>query len=278
VDLILQAVILGVVQGLTEFLPISSSGHLIVVPALFGWDDTFLDSLAFSVMLHLATLLALLVYFRDDWLRLIPAGLAALGDRSFKGDPDRRLAWLLAVTTIPAVFAGVLLNDLAETTFREPRLVAVTLVIGAAILWLADRAASRTRHMDELTFPIAIGIGAAQALALVPGISRSGISIAAGLFAGLNRPDAARFAFLMATPITFGAGLWELRKLLSGEAGVSVELAPLAAGMLASLLSGLLAIAVLLRFLRSHGVGVFVAYRVGLAALIVVAWLGLRVI
>ncbi len=277
-DLILQAVILGVVQGLTEFLPISSSGHLIVVPALFGWDDTFLDSLAFSVMLHLATLLALLVYFRDDWLRLIPAGLAALGDRSFKGDPDRRLAWLLAVTTIPAVFAGVLLNDLAETTFREPRLVAVTLVIGAAILWLADRAASRTRHMDELTFPIAIGIGAAQALALVPGISRSGISIAAGLFAGLNRPDAARFAFLMATPITFGAGLWELRKLLSGEAGVSVELAPLAAGMLASLLSGLLAIAVLLRFLRSHGVGVFVAYRVGLAALIVVAWLGLRVI
>jgi len=278
VDLILQAVILGVVQGLTEFLPISSSGHLIVVPALLGWDDTFLDSLAFSVMLHLATLLALLVYFRDDWLRLIPAGLAALRDRSFKGDPDRRLAWLLAVTTIPAVFAGVLLNDLAETTFREPRLVAVTLVIGAAILWLADRAASRTRHMDELTFPIAIGIGAAQALALVPGISRSGISIAAGLFAGLNRPDAARFAFLMATPITFGAGLWELRKLLSGEAGVSVELAPLAAGMLASLLSGLLAIAVLLRFLRSHGVGVFVAYRVGLAALIVVAWLGLRVI
>ncbi len=277
-DLILQAVILGVVQGLTEFLPISSSGHLIVVPALLGWDDTFLDSLAFSVMLHLATLLALLVYFRDDWLRLIPAGLAALRDRSFKGDPDRRLAWLLAVTTIPAVFAGVLLNDLAETTFREPRLVAVTLVIGAAILWLADRAASRTRHMDELTFPIAIGIGAAQALALVPGISRSGISIAAGLFAGLNRPDAARFAFLMATPITFGAGLWELRKLLSGEAGVSVELAPLAAGMLASLLSGLLAIAVLLRFLRSHGVGVFVAYRVGLAALIVVAWLGLRVI
>jgi undecaprenyl-diphosphatase len=275
VDLVVQAVILGIVQGLTEFLPISSSGHLIVVPALLGWNDAFLDSLAFGVMLHLATLLALLVYFRDDWLRLVPAGLAALRDRSFRGDPDRRLAWLLAVTTIPAVIAGLLLNDLAETTFREPRLVAVTLVAGAAILWLADRVAGRSRRMDNLTFPIAIGIGAAQALALVPGISRSGISISAGLFVGLDRPDAARFAFLMATPITFGAGIWEARKLLAGEAGVAVQLVPLVAGMLASLVAGLLAIAVLLRYLRSHGVGVFVAYRIALAALIVVAWLGL---
>ncbi|NJD30082.1 MAG: undecaprenyl-diphosphatase UppP [Chloroflexi bacterium] len=274
-DLIVQAVILGVVQGLTEFLPISSSGHLILVPAFFGWDEGFLESLAFSVMLHLATLLALLVYFRDDWLRLVPAGLATLRDRSFRDDPDRRLAWLLAATTIPAVIAGVLLNDLAETTFREPRLVAVTLVIGAAILWLADRVAARTRHMENLTFPIAIGIGAAQALALVPGISRSGISISAGLFAGLDRPSAARFAFLMATPITFGAGLWELRKLLAGEAGVDIPLAPLVAGMVASLVSGLVAIAVLLRFLRTHGVGIFVAYRIALAALVVVAWLGL---
>jgi undecaprenyl-diphosphatase len=275
VDPIVQAVILGLVQGLTEFLPISSSGHLILVPALLGWDDAFLESLAFSVMLHLATLLALLIYFRDDWLRLIPAGLAALRDRSFRADPDRRMAWLLAATTIPAVIAGVALNDLIETAFREPRLVAVTLVIGAAILWLADRVGSRTRDLQDVTFPLAIVLGAAQALALVPGISRSGISIAAGLFAGLDRPDAARFAFLMATPITFGAGLWELRKLLGGEAGVDVQLAPLAAGMLAALVSGLLAIAVLLRYLRSHGVGIFVMYRVALAALVVVAWLGL---
>jgi undecaprenyl-diphosphatase len=245
------------------------------VPALLGWDDAFLESLAFSVMLHLATLLALLIYFRDDWLRLIPAGLAALRDRSFRADPDRRMAWLLAATTIPAVIAGVALNDLIETAFREPRLVAVTLVIGAAILWLADRVGSRTRDLQDVTFPLAIVLGAAQALALVPGISRSGISIAAGLFAGLDRPDAARFAFLMATPITFGAGLWELRKLLGGEAGVDVQLAPLAAGMLAALVSGLLAIAVLLRYLRSHGVGIFVMYRVALAALVVVAWLGL---
>jgi undecaprenyl-diphosphatase len=274
-DQLIQAVVLGIVQGLTEFLPVSSSGHLIVIPALLGWDDPFIDSLAFSVMLHVATLLALLLYFRTDWLRLIPAGLAAIRDRSFREDPDRRLAWLLAATTVPAIIAGVLLNDVIETAFREPRLVAVTLVIGAAILWLADRLGSRTRPIDGMNFPTAFGIGAAQAFALVPGISRSGISIAAGLFAGLDREASARFAFLMATPITAGAGLWEFRKIISGEAGVDLPLVPLAAGMIAALVAGLFAIAGTLRFLRTHSVGVFVVYRIALAALVVVAWLGL---
>jgi len=274
-DQIVQAVVLGVVQGLTEFLPVSSSGHLIVVPALLGWDDPFIESLAFSVMLHVATLLALLIYFREDWLRLIPAGLAAIRDRSFRGDADRRLAWLLAASTVPAVIVGIALNDLIETVFREPRLVAITLVIGAAILWIADRLGSRRREMTSLTFPTAVGIGAAQALALVPGVSRSGISISAGLFAGLDRESAARYAFLMATPITAGAGLWELRKIVTGEAGVDLPIVPLLAGMAASLVAGLLAIAVLLRYLRSNGVGIFVVYRLALAALVVVAWLGL---
>jgi undecaprenyl-diphosphatase len=272
---LVQAVVLGIVQGLTEFLPVSSSGHLIVVPALLGWDDPFIDSLAFSVMLHIATLLALLVYFRADWLRLIPAGLAAIRDRSLGDDPDRRLAWLLAVATIPAVIVGVALNDAIETSFREPRLVAVTLVLGAAILFVADRVGTRSKGMDSISFPVAAGIGAAQALALVPGVSRSGISISAGLFAGLDRESAARFAFLMATPVTAGAGLWELRKIVSGEAGVDLPLVPLFAGMVAALVSGLLAIAVLLRYLRTHGLGVFVVYRLALAILVVVAWLGL---
>lgn len=274
-DQIVQAVVLGLVQGLTEFLPVSSSGHLIVVPALLGWHDPFIESLAFSVMLHVATLLALLIYFRTDWLRLIPAGLATVRDRSFRGDPDRRLAWLLVASTVPAVIVGVLLNDVIETAFREPRLVAMTLVAGAVVLWLADRLGSRTRDISALTFPIAFGIGAAQALALIPGVSRSGISISAGLFAGLDREAAARFAFLMATPITAGAGLWELRKILNGEAGVDLPLVPLAAGMVAALLAGLAAITVLLRYLRSHGTGIFVAYRIAFAALVVVAWLGL---
>lgn len=272
---LVQAIVLGIVQGLTEFLPVSSSGHLIVVPALLGWDDPFIESLAFSVMLHVATLLALLIYFRSDWLRLIPAGLATLRDRSFEGDPDRKLAWLLAAATVPAVIVGLLLNDLIETTFREPRLVAVTLVAGAAVLWIADRVGSKQREISGLTFRAAIGIGAAQALALVPGVSRSGISISAGLFAGLDREASARFAFLMATPITAGAGLWEVRKIISGEVGVELPIVPLLAGMAASLVAGLLAIAVLMRYLRTNGVGIFVAYRIALAALVVVAWLGL---
>ena len=272
---VFQAIVLGIVQGLTEFLPISSSGHLIIVPALLGWHDPFIESLAFAVMLHVATLAALLIYFARDWARLIPAGLAALRDRSFRGDPDRRLAWLLAATTVPAVIVGVALNDLIETAFREPHLVAITLVAGAIILWLADRMGRKTRSIEELGFGTAFGIGAAQALALIPGVSRSGISIAAGLFAGLDREAAARFAFLMATPITAGAGIWEARKILSGEAGVDLPVLPLLAGMIAALLAGLVAIAVLLRYLRTHGVGIFVVYRIALAAFVVVAWLNL---
>ncbi|HEY8868681.1 MAG TPA: undecaprenyl-diphosphatase UppP [Candidatus Limnocylindrales bacterium] len=267
-----QAFVMGIVQGLTEFLPVSSSGHLIVVPAILGWHDPFIDSLAFTVMLHMGTLVALLIYFRNDWLRLIPAGLAAIRDRSLRGDPDRRLAWLLAVATVPAVIAGLALNDAIEGAFREARLVAVTLVIGAAILWLAERWGTRTKGINDVTFPVAFGIGAAQAVALVPGISRSGISISAGLFAGLDRESAARFSFLMATPITAGAGLYEIRKLVVGQAGVTaVPVAALAIGMLAALLAGLAAIAFLLRFLRTYPTTVFIVYRV-LAAAVIVAW------
>ena len=274
-DITIQALVLGIVQGLTEFLPVSSSGHLLVVPWLLGWRDPFIDSLAFSVMLHVATLLALLVYFRADWLRLIPAGLATIRDRSFRGDLDRRLAWLLAVSTVPAVIAGVVLNDLIETAFREPRLVAITLTLGAAILWVADRTGRRTGQTADVSFPVAFGIGAAQALALVPGISRSGISISAGLFAGLTREAAARFSFLMATPITAGAAIWEVRKLVTGEAGVEIDPGALVIGMAAALVSGVAAISLTLRYLRTHPTTLFVVYRLVLAAVIVMAWLGL---
>lgn len=266
---------MGIVQGLTEFLPVSSSGHLIVVPALLGWHDPFIESLAFSVMLHMGTLVALLIYFREDWLRLIPATLAAIRDRSFAGDADRRLGLLLIVATIPAVVAGVLLNDAVEKAVREPRLVAVTLVAGAAILWLAERWGSRTHGIREMTTSTAFGIGVAQAVALVPGISRSGISISAGLFSGLTREAAARFSFLMATPIIAGAGLWELRKIVTGQAGVAIQPGALVIGMVAAFVAGLAAIAVLLRFLRTNSTLVFVAYRIVLAAVIVVWWLGL---
>lgn len=272
-DTFVQALIMGVVQGLTEFLPISSSGHLIIVPFLFGWTDPFITSLAFSVMLHIGTLAALLVFFRADWLRLVPAGFATIRDRSLQDDPDRRLAWLLVAATIPAAIAGFLLSDLIETAFRDIGLVAATLVVGAVILWLADRWGARTKGVEDVTFPLAFGLGAAQALALVPGISRSGISISAARFAGLDREAAARFSFLMATPITAGAALFEVRKLATGEAGVAVSLGPLVVGMVAAFVSGMLAIGFLLRYLRTRSLNVFVAYRLVLAAFVVVAWL-----
>jgi undecaprenyl-diphosphatase len=272
-DQYVQAIVLGIVQGLTEFLPISSSGHLIIVPWLFGWDDPFIMSLAFSVMLHIGTLAALLIYFGQDWLRLVPAGLATIRDRSFRDDPDRKLAWLLVAATIPAAMVGFLLNDIIETAVRGVGLVTVMLVVGAAIMWVADRWGRRDKGVEDVTFPLAFGLGAAQALALIPGISRSGISISAARFAGLDRQAAARFSFLMATPITFGAALFELRKLASGEAGVDVSLGPLVAGMLAAFIAGMLAIKGLLGYLRSHSLNVFVAYRLILAAAIAVLWL-----
>src|SRR3954454_5234531 len=148
-DTILQALIMGIVQGLTEFLPVSSFGHLVIVPYLLGWDDAFINSLAFSVMLHMGTLIALLVYFRADWVRLVPAGFATIRDRSFHDDPDRRLAWLLVAATIPAAIVGFLLNDLIETSFRQVGLVAVTLVVGGVILWLADHLSPRTKGVGD---------------------------------------------------------------------------------------------------------------------------------
>ena len=269
IDTVVAALIMGIVQGLTEFLPVSSSGHLVIVPYLFGWDDPFITSLGFSVMLHLGTLVALLIYFRADWARLIPAGLATIRDRSFQGDPDRRLAWLLVAATIPAALAGLLFGDLIETTFRSVEIVVVMLVVGGILLAVADRVGATSRRIPDVTFPVAIGVGAAQALALIPGISRSGISISAARLAGLDRESAARFSFLMATPITAGAGLFEARRLLSGDAGIDVSIAPLVVGMVAALVSGLAAIHFMLRYLRTRSLDIFVAYRFGLAALVV---------
>ncbi len=277
-DTLLQALIMGIVQGLTEFLPISSSGHLIIVPFLFGWTDPFITSLAFSVMLNIGTLAALLIYFWRDWFRLVPAGLAAIRDRSSRGDPERRLAWMLVTATIPAAITGFLLSDFIDRQFHGTGPgtvgpVAVMLVVGAAIMWFADRVGGQDKGVEDVTFPIALGLGVAQTLALIPGISRSGISIAAGRFAGLGREAAARFSFLMAAPIILGATIFEVRKLVAGDAGVPVSPGPLLVGVVASFVAGILAINVLLGYLRSHSLNVFVIYRLVLAAVVVVAWL-----
>jgi undecaprenyl-diphosphatase len=268
-DTTLQALVMGIVQGLTEFLPISSSGHLIIVPTVLGWTDPFIESLQFSVMLHMGTLLALLVYFWRDWLALVPAGVAAIRDRSTAGDPDRRTALFIVVATIPAAIVGFLFNDYIEQNVRQAGLVAVMLVIGAAILWLADRWGPKLLRVEGLGAGRAFGIGVAQAFALIPGISRSGISIAAGLFAGLDRESAARFSFLMAAPVIAGAGIFEARKMVA--AGVpNGDLVPLVVGFVAAAVSGFLAIAFLLRYLRTNTMAIFVAYRLVLAALVFV--------
>ena len=271
-DQILQALVMGIVQGLTEFLPISSSGHHILIPYLLGWDDPFIESLAFSVVLHAGTLAALLVYFRADWLRMIPALFASLRDRSIGEDPDRRLIWLLVLSTLPAAVIAFLLNDVVDGAVRQPGRGAVMLVIGGAILWLADKWGPRTHTIDRLTRRGAVGIGFAQALALIPGVSRSGISMSAALFAGRDRADAARYSFLMATPITAMAVAYESLKILRGEVGGAAPLT-LAVGVTASFVSGILAISVLLRYLRTRSFNVFVVYRLVLAAVVLVVFL-----
>jgi undecaprenyl-diphosphatase len=266
-DLIFQATVIGIVQGLTEFLPVSSSAHLILVPQLLGWDDPFINSASFDVMLHLGTLLALVVYFWRDLIELIKAGIASIRERSLGTDPNRRLAWLLVISVIPAALLGVLGESFFDTYFRQSdRLIYVCgiLIIGAIILFIAERVGTRARGLDQANVTDAAIIGGAQALALFPGISRSGVTIAAGLFRGLKRDSAARFAFLMGIPVIGGAGFWKARELISAPPG-SADFAALAAGFIAAAIAGFLAIRFLLSFLRVHSTGIFIAWRIGFA-------------
>ena len=275
-DPVLQAIIIGIVQGLTEFLPISSSAHLILLPPILGWDDELINSATFVVMLHMGTLAALLAYFWRDVLDLIAAGWAAIRERSLAGDPRRRLAFVLLASVIPAALLGLALESAIESFFRE-QLIVIPLILagGAGILWLAERSGRRDRTIEQTQIADGLIIGLAQALALFPGISRSGITLAAGLFRGLERESAARFAFLMGIPIIAGAGLWKARELVTGAAG-SVDLTVLAAGVLSAAISGWFAIGLLLRYLRTHSLAIFIAYRLIAAVVFVVLILATR--
>ena len=263
---------IGLIQGLTEFIPVSSSAHLIFVPRIAGWNDPFINSNAFDVMLHMGTLVALLIYFWGDLVALLLAWLASIRDRSLAGDPQRRLAWLLVITVIPGALLGALGESFFDTFFRERTLlfIAALLAIGATLLLLAERMRSRRRTMSDLEPVDAAVIGGAQALALFPGISRSGITIAAGLFLGLEREAAARFSFLMATPIVAGAGIWKARELFGGGL-VAADVLPLVVGFAAAALAGLAAIAFLLAYLRRRSTALFIGYRYIVAILLVVA-------
>jgi undecaprenyl-diphosphatase len=265
-DDLIRAAILGIVQGLTEFLPISSSAHLILVPKYLGWTDPFLDSAAFDVMLHMGTLVALLAYFWRDLIRILSAWLASIRDRSLAGDPNRRLAWLLVISVIPAAILGAAFEGFFDRTFRDAiAWIGVFVLIGAALLWLAERWGRRIRDLSGMTVSDAALIGIAQALALFPGISRSGITIATGLFLGLEREAAARFAFLMAVPVIAGAGVWKARSIIgTGLQGAQVD--QLVVGVVTSAVFGFIAIWFLLGFLRRNSTLIFIAYRVLLAA------------
>ena len=264
---LIRAAILGIVQGLSEFLPISSSGHLILVPALFEWPD---QGLSFDVGLHLGTLLALLVYFWRDWLRMIAATLRDLQAKQLRFREHRQesqLFWLIALGTVPAAIAGVLFNSWIEDNVRQPWLVAIMLAVVGLVLLLAERVGRRTRGLGALGVVDAVIIGTAQAMALIPGVSRSGATISAGLFRDFERDSAARFAFLLGTPAFVGAALLKLKDL-SGESGR--EFAQLGIGFACSAIVGFAVIHFLLRYLRTRTLIPFVYYRWAVAALTLV--------
>jgi undecaprenyl-diphosphatase len=261
---IFQALVLGVLQGLAEFLPISSSAHLALAPWVFHWTE---PGLAFDVALHVGTLVAVLVYFRAEWLRLLEAAWRIVRTRRVSTASERRVVFLV-IATIPGGIAGVLLNDYAETTFRAPSLIAVALIVLGVILWAADRYVPAKRTLDDMQWWDALLIGLAQMFAIIPGVSRSGSTITAGRADRFDRESAAVFSFLMSMPIIAAAAVFKVPQALHAQ-GLS---GPLVAGVLASAVSGWLTIAVLLRYVSRNSYGVFAVYRVvlGLAVLALV--------
>lgn len=268
---ILQAIILGLVQGATEFIPVSSSGHLVLLPWLLGWPA---PGLVFDTMVHWGTLVAILAYFWRDWWVMITAWLRGLLRWDWR-DPNARLAWLLVIGSIPAAVLGLLFEDWFESLFGEPAWVSFFLLVTAAILLLSEwlSRSKQSRNLAGLRWPDALIIGLGQAVAIAPGISRSGATMSAGLLCGLDRPAAARFSFLLATPAILGAGVLQLVKLTSAPDPLA-QLPILVAGFLTALLTGYAAIWGLLRYLQRGKLTIFAIYCLWVgASCLVVAWL-----
>jgi undecaprenyl-diphosphatase len=261
----IEAVVLGIVQGLTEFLPISSSAHLRVVGEIFGWDD---PGAAFTAITQIGTEAAVLLYFRHDIARIVVAWLGSLAGRR-KGDPDARMGWLIIVGSIPIVVLGLLFQDQIETTLRDLRIVATALILFSLILYWADRVGTKKRELGDLTVPHGIAFGFAQAMALIPGVSRSGGTITAGLFLGYSRAAAARYSFLLAVPAVLGSGFFQAYEALTGDvAGAGVAWGPTILATVLAFGVGLTVIAWLLRYLDRGSFTPFVVYRVVLGLLV----------
>jgi undecaprenyl-diphosphatase len=256
---LLHVLVLAIIQAVTEFLPISSSGHLVVIPRLLGWDD---GGLQFDIALHAGTLVAILIYFFRDWVQIIAHGLGL----NIGHDPELRqnpkLLWLLAIASIPVGIAGLLFNKQAETTWRNPYLIATMLILVGILMWIAERGNKGTKQMGHVGWADGIVTGIAQALSVVPGTSRSGITITAALFRGLTRETAARFSFLLATPAIAAAALkdiWDIYK----KGGIAPEMRmPFAVGAAVSAVLGAVVIAVFLRYLRRNSLMPFIYYRI----------------
>jgi len=266
---LIQALVLGVVQGATEFLPISSSGHLVLVPWFFGWSFAPRAAFIFDVLVQWGTILAVLLYFRRDLLQIAVAFVRGLLTRQPFADPQARLGWLLIAGSLPAAALGLMFKSTVEAAFDRPGAVSAFLLLTAALLFVSERLHHQQRVLATLTPPDRPAIGLAQALALFPGVSRSGATIAGGLVRGLDRTDAARFSFLLSVPAMIGAGLIALLDLRTA-ADASAQLAPLAVGFAAAALVGFGAIHFLLGFLRRHPLYVFALYclLLGLAGLL----------
>jgi undecaprenyl-diphosphatase len=268
---IFQAIIFGAVQGLTEFLPISSTAHLILLPWFLGWPD---PGLAFDVALHLGTLVALLIYFRSDWIALITSALGVVRGRTQA--PDARMAMLIVGATIPGAAAGALFEHKVEEALRSPQLIAVMLIAMALVLVIAEIIGSRKKSLDDISWRDAVTVGIAQAFAIVPGVSRSGSTITAGLFLEMKRDAAARFSFYLSAPIIAGAVGKKTVDILKSGLGLD-QLTPFIAGIVSSGVIGYLAIAFLMRYLQTHNTFLFVIYRIALGIVVLLAfWSGFR--
>jgi undecaprenyl-diphosphatase len=260
---LIEEIVLGITQGLTEFLPISSTAHLRIVPAFLGWDD---PGAAFTAVVQLGTLAAVVIYFRHDIWRIASTWLASLRDPERRGEPDARIGWYLIVGTVPIVIFGVIFKDEIETGARNLYIIGSALIaLGLVLLW-AEKVGSHDRQIEDLRPRDGVTIGLAQALALIPGVSRSGATITAGLFEGLDRFSAARFSFLLSIPAVVLSGLFELRHVGNAEGTVG----GLAVATLLAFVTGYASIAFLLRYLTSHSTAVFVAYRVILGTVVLV--------
>ena len=264
---IFQSIILGITQGLGEFLPISSTAHLILAPYFFGWQD---PGLSFDVALHIGTLIAVVAFFWKDWIDIFASAVNGIFHTNYElraTSYEPKLLWLLVIASVPGAIFGFLFDDYAEHVFRNPLLIAFTLSFVGLILYLVDKYAKHKKDINHISIKDAVLIGLSQAIAIIPGVSRSGATMTTGLALGLSREQAARFSFLLSTPIILGAAIFKVPHLL--QTGITL---PIIFGIIAAAISGYLAIKYMLRFIQKVGYAPFFWYRLALAAIIVIVY------